>query len=86
MPASRQEERPRGVRGADLQRPTTWAALPPEAAVSDSGLTGGVCHLRAMQGGHWRRLTVTHGHSGHVDLRPRLYRSRTTRMVRMGSV
>jgi hypothetical protein len=43
------------------------------------------CHLRAIHGGCWRRLTVTHGHSGHFDLRPRLYRSRTTRMVRMGS-
>src|SRR5512132_1394896 len=27
------------------------------------------CHLRAIRGGLWRFLTVTHGHSGHSDLR-----------------
>jgi hypothetical protein len=48
----------------DLQEPTTWAALPPEAAVINqrvrvvfAGLTGG-CQLRAIRGGRWRRLTV----------------------------
>jgi hypothetical protein len=41
----------------DLQRPTTWAALPPEAAVINkwvrvvlTGLTGG-CQLRAYGAG-----------------------------------
>ena len=36
--------------------------------------TGPPCQLRAIRGGLWRRLTVTHGHSRHVDLRPLLYR------------
>ena len=27
------------------------------------GLTGGACRLRAIRGGLWRRLGVTHGHS-----------------------
>jgi hypothetical protein len=54
----------------NLQQPTTWAALPPEAAVIYqrvrvvlTGLTGGACHLRAIRGGCWRRLTVIYGHS-----------------------
>ena len=58
-----------------------WAALPPEEAIINqrmrvvlTGLTGGACYLRAIQGGRWWRLTVTHGHSGHSDLRPLLYR------------
>jgi hypothetical protein len=85
MPASHQEERHRGVRGADIQRPTAWAACRLGGGQRPSGLTGGACQLRAIRGGLWRRLTVTHGHSGHLDLRSRLYRSRTTRMVRMGS-
>jgi hypothetical protein len=46
--------------------------LPPRRRSATSGLTGGACQLRAIRGGHWRRLTVTHGHSGHVDLRPLL--------------
>jgi hypothetical protein len=55
---------------ADLQQPTTWAALPPEAAVINqrvrvvlTGLAGGACHLRAIRGGRRRRLTVIYGHS-----------------------
>jgi hypothetical protein len=43
---------------ADLQRPITWAVLPPEAPLSDLSLTGGrviSCHAR-------RALTVTYGH------------------------
>jgi hypothetical protein len=63
------------------------------AGVGDSCQAGGrslrpgfaSCHLRAIRGGLWRCLAVTHGHWGHVDLRPLLYRSGTTRMVRMGS-
>jgi len=43
------------------------------------------CHLRAIHGGHWRRLAVIHGYSGHADLRWLLYRRATARMVRMGS-
>jgi hypothetical protein len=39
------------------------------------------CHT----GGLWRRRAGTHGHSGHCDLRPLLYRRTTARMVRMGS-
>jgi hypothetical protein len=31
------------------------------------------CHLRAIRGGLWRLLAVTHGHSGHFDLRRLLY-------------
>jgi hypothetical protein len=44
------------------------------------------CHLCAIRGGLWRRLTVTPGHSGHVDLRLLLYMCGTKRMVRMGSL
>jgi hypothetical protein len=44
------------------------------------------CHLRAIPGGLWRLLAVTHGHSVHFDLYCSLYRSGTTRMVRMGSL
>ena len=60
---------------ADLQQPTTWAALPPEAAVINqrvrvvlTGLTGGACHtgrVLAAPDGHLRSL-------GHCDLRPLL--------------
>jgi hypothetical protein len=50
-----------------------------------TSLISGACHLRAIRGGLWRRLAVIHGHSGHADLRPLLYRRGTTRMVRMGS-
>jgi hypothetical protein len=53
-----------------------WAALPLEEAVINqrvrvvlTGLTSVACHLRAIPGGHWRRLPVTHGHSGHANLR-----------------
>lgn len=67
MPASHQEERHRGVRGADIQRPTAWAACRLGGGQRPSGLTGGACQLRAIRGGLWRRLTVTHGHSGHFD-------------------
>jgi hypothetical protein len=77
---------------APIYSDTTWAALPPEEAVINqparvvlAGLTGGACHLRAIRGGLWRCLAVTHGYSGHFDLRSLLYRSGTTRMVRMGS-
>jgi hypothetical protein len=46
-----------------------WATLPPKEAVINqrmrvvlTGLTGAACHLRAIQGGLWRRLAVSHGH------------------------
>jgi hypothetical protein len=39
---------------------------PPVAALSDLGPDRRACHLRAMRGRHWRRLTVAHGHSNHV--------------------
>jgi hypothetical protein len=56
------------------------------AAVSDLPASpAGRASCVPYGGGLWRRLTVTHGHSGHVDLRSRRYRSGTTRMVRMGS-
>jgi hypothetical protein len=41
MPAPHQEERHCGVGRADLQRPITWAVLPPEAPLSNLSLTGG---------------------------------------------
>jgi hypothetical protein len=60
-----------------------WAALPLEDAVIKQRvrvvLTGPdrrACHLRAIRYGLWRRLTVTHGHSGHSGLRRSLYRRR----------
>ena len=65
---------------APIYSDTTWAALPPEEAVINqparvvlAGLTGGACHLRAIRGGLWRCLAVTHGYSGHFDLRSLLY-------------
>jgi hypothetical protein len=58
-----------------------WTTVPPEEAVIAqrvrvvlTGLAGEACHLRAIRGGHWRRLAVTHGRSGHADLRRALYR------------
>jgi hypothetical protein len=85
MPASYQEERHRGVRGADIQRPTAWVACRLGGGQRPPGLTGGACQLRAIRSGLWRRLTVTHGHSGHFDCAHASVRSGTKRMVRMGS-
>jgi hypothetical protein len=51
------------------------AILPAESAL---------CHLRAIRGGLWRCLAVTHGHSGRFDLRRSSNRRGTTRMLRMG--
>jgi hypothetical protein len=68
MAAPHQGERHRGARGAATDHlggpPRPWRRS------ATWGLTGGACHLRAMRDGHWRRLTVTHGHSNRFGPAP----------------
>ena len=60
---------------AGLSRPAArGTARPgPEHRATTRAARCRACHLHAIRGGLWRRLTVTHGQSGHADLRPRLY-------------
>jgi hypothetical protein len=51
-----------------LLSPLTRAG-PRPGACQQPGRRGRPCHLRAIRDGRSWFLTVTHGHSGHVDLR-----------------